>query len=49
MSNTNPELDHSRPQVQAEAAHLQQVTDLLRRTILELAGQKQNLTEYLVH
>lgn len=48
MSNTNPELDHSRPQVQAEAAHLQQVTDLLRRTILELAGQKQNLTEYLV-
>lgn len=48
MSNTNLELDHSRPQVQAEAAHLEQVTDLLQRTILELAGQKQNLTEYLV-
>lgn len=48
MSNGNLELDHSRPQVQAEARHLKEVTELLERTIMELAGQKQNLTDYLV-
>lgn len=48
MSKANLELDQSRPDVQAEIHHLEGVIDHLNQTVMDLAGQKQNITEYLV-
>lgn len=48
MSKANLELDQSRPEVQAEIHHLEGVIDHLNQTVMDLAGQKQNITEYLV-
>lgn len=48
MSKENLELDRSRPEVKEEIEHLAGVTGILDRSIRELAGQKQNLSDYLV-
>ncbi|NLB22503.1 MAG: ATP-dependent DNA helicase, partial [Clostridium sp.] len=48
MSKTNLELDLTRPEVQAEVQHLENVINRLSQTIMDLAGQKKNLTEHLV-
>lgn len=48
MAKANLELDKTRPEVGAEIGHLRQVTGLLTRALRGLAGQKQDLTDYLV-
>lgn len=48
MSKANLELDLTRPEVQAEVQHLENVINRLSQTIMDLAGQKKNLTEHLV-
>ena len=48
MSKANIELDLTRPEVQAEVEHLENVINRLNQTIMDLAGQKKNLTEHLV-
>ena len=48
MSKTNLEIDLTRPEVQAEVQHLENVINRLSQTIMDLAGQKKNLTEHLV-
>ena len=48
MSKEHLELDRSRPAVIEEIDHLASVTNTLDRSIRELAGQKKNLSDYLV-
>lgn len=48
MSKENLELDRNRPEVKEEINHLAAVTQTLERSIREMAGQKQNLSDYLV-
>lgn len=48
MAKENLELDHLRPEVREEVSHLKDVTRTLDQTIRQLAGHKQNLSEYLV-
>jgi len=48
LSKTNLELDLTRPEVQAEVQHLENVINRLSQTIMDLAGQKKHLTEHLV-
>lgn len=48
MAKENMELDHNRAEVRDEIRHLSDVTRTLDQTIRQLAGHKQNLSDYLV-
>lgn len=48
MAKENMELDQNKSEVREEISHLMSVTGILDQTIQQLAGQKRNLSEYLV-